>query len=183
VNYYLQDTNGSTYTLQETVAKTGTTATTGTSEAKTYSGFTENTTKSERLTEAAILPDGSLILKRYYDRNTYTLTFDANGGSGTQVTQDLKYQTSTALTANSYTRAGYSFAGWATTSSGSVAYADKANYSINAGDATLYAKWTAKTYTVTFDEQGGTTPMPATKTVTYDSTYVSLATTSRDGYT
>ncbi len=184
VNYYLQDTNGSTYTLQESVAKTGTTATTGTSEAKTYSGFTENTTKSERLTEAAILSDGSLVLKRYYDRNTYRLTFDANGGSGTQVTQDLKYQTSTALTANSYTRIGYSFAGWNTQANGTgTNYGDKANYSIGAGTVTLYAQWTAKTYTVTFDKQGGTTPVPTTKTVTYDSTYVSLATTSRDGYT
>jgi len=183
VKYYLQDTNGTTYTLQETIAKTGTTATTGTSEAKTYTGFTENTTHSERLISSAILADGSLVLERYYDRNTYTLTFNANGGSGNTVTQNLKYQTSTALTTNAYTRTGYTFSGWATTSSGSVAYADGANYSINDGNATLYAKWTAKTYTVTFDKQGGTTPVPATITVTYDSTYGTLATTSRDGYT
>ena len=183
VNYYLQDTNGTTYTLQETVAKTGTTATTGTSEAKTYTGFTENTTKSERLPEGTILADGSLVLKRYYDRNTYTLTFNANGGAGTQVTQDLKYQTSTALTPNAYTRTGYTFSGWASTSSGSVAYADGVNYSIGAGTVTLYAKWTANTYTVTFDKQGGTTPAPATITVSFDSTYGTLATTSRDGYT
>ncbi|NCC12124.1 MAG: hypothetical protein EOM32_02005 [Spirochaetia bacterium] len=184
VNYYLQDTDGSTYTLQETVAKTGTTASTGTSEAKTYSGFTENTTKSERLTEAAILPDGSLILKRYYDRNTYTLTFDANGGSGTQVTQDLKYQTSTQLTANSYTRAGYSFAGWNTQANGTgTNYGDKASYSIGAGTVILYAQWTPRSYTVTFDEQGGTTPNPTSKTVAYDSTYGDLAATLRSGYT
>ena len=35
---------------------------------------------------------------------------------------------------------------------------------------------------VTFEAQGGTTPTPATKTVTYGSTYGALATTSRTGY-
>ena len=39
------------------------------------------------------------------------------------------------------------------------------------------------TYTVTFDGQGGTAPVPASKSVTYGSTYGTLATTSRTGYT
>jgi uncharacterized repeat protein (TIGR02543 family) len=47
---------------------------------------------------------------------------------------------------------------------------------------TLYAKWTANSYTVTFDGQGGTTPVPTFKSVTYGSTYGTLATTLRAGY-
>ncbi len=50
-------------------------------------------------------------------------------------------------------------------------------------DQTLYAKWTANTYTVTFDAQTGTSPSPASKVVTYASTYGTLATTTRTGYT
>ena len=48
---------------------------------------------------------------------------------------------------------------------------------------TLYAQWTANTYTVTFDANGGETPVPASKVVTYDAAYGTLATTSRTGYT
>ena len=39
------------------------------------------------------------------------------------------------------------------------------------------------TYTVTFDANGGTSPTPATKPVTYGAPYGDLATTTRDGYT
>ncbi len=53
----------------------------------------------------------------------------------------------------------------------------------NASNHTLYAQWTANTYTVTFDANGGGTPTPATKVVTFGSAYGTLATTSRTGYT
>jgi uncharacterized repeat protein (TIGR02543 family) len=52
-----------------------------------------------------------------------------------------------------------------------------------AADHTLYAQWTANTYTVTFDPNGGSTPVPTSKVVTYGSAYGTLATTSRTGYT
>lgn len=48
---------------------------------------------------------------------------------------------------------------------------------------TLYAKWKANNYTVTFNPNGGTTPNPPTKQVTYDSAYNNLASVSRVGYT
>ena len=50
------------------------------------------------------------------------------------------------------------------------------------GDLILYAKFTANTYTVTYNGNGGT-PSVASKTVTYASTYGTLATASRTGYT
>jgi hypothetical protein len=49
-------------------------------------------------------------------------------------------------------------------------------------DVTLYAIWTANTYTVTFDEQEGM-PTGQTKTVTYDGTYGTLATVTYAGHT
>ena len=52
-----------------------------------------------------------------------------------------------------------------------------------AGNHTLYAQWTANTYTVTFDANGGSTPVPTSKVVTYGAAYGTLATTSRTGYT
>ena len=47
---------------------------------------------------------------------------------------------------------------------------------------TLYAKWEPSTYTVNFDAQGGTVS-PVSKTVTYNSTYGTLPTPTKNGYT
>ncbi len=79
------------------------------------------------------------------DVATFTInpvvTFKANGGTGSDYTQRVTYNTSTALTACTFTRTGYGFAGWATSSDGSVEYADGANVSLTA-HTDLYAKWT-----------------------------------------
>lgn len=69
-----------------------------------------------------------------------TVTFDANGGTGTMPAQSASTQS--ALTQNSFVRNGYTFAGWSTSPSGTVAYADKANYPFTSSE-TLYAQWTA----------------------------------------
>ena len=130
--------------------------------------------------------------------NTYTVTFDPNGGSGTMASQVLTYNQNTALSTNTYTRAGYTFAGWNTKADGTgTNYTDgqtKPNVtSTNGGTATLYAQWTANSYTVTADANGGTIPTTAgwtgsgntsTKSVTFDSAYGTLPSTpSKAGYT
>ncbi len=71
---------------------------------------------------------------------TYTVTFDANGGEGTMAAQTFTEGVADALTMNDFTRTDYTFEGWATTATGSVMYADGANYTATA-DATLYAVW------------------------------------------
>jgi uncharacterized repeat protein (TIGR02543 family) len=82
-----------------------------------------------------------------------TVTFDSNAGSGTMANEVDNVPT--ALTGNTFTRAGYSFAGWSTTPTGAVAYADAASYPF-AASATLYAVWTALPYeSVSFDPNGG----------------------------
>ena len=76
---------------------------------------------------------------------TYYVAFDNNGGSGSMDTISLTYDTSKNLTANSFTKTGYNFAGWALSADGSFAYADKAsalNLTSDAGKTiTLYALW------------------------------------------
>ena len=47
----------------------------------------------------------------------------------------------------------------------------------------MYAYYNANKYTVFYNSNGGNTPNPASKTVTYDSTYGTLASVSREGYT
>ncbi|HMM99298.1 MAG TPA: InlB B-repeat-containing protein, partial [Anaerolineales bacterium] len=102
-----------------------------------------------------------------------TVVFDANGGTGTMSPQVANAPT--ALTLNAFARSGYTFSGWNTAANGSgTSYADGATYPF-AADATLYAQWTANSYTVTFNANGGTAPSPATKPVTFGSAYGALA--------
>lgn len=78
--------------------------------------------------------------------NTYTVVFDANGGTGTMDSQSMTYDQPAALMGNSFTREGYTFAGWSLTD-GDVIYADRAQVSNLTADANgsviLYAQWTA----------------------------------------
>ena len=89
---------------------------------------------------------------------SYTVTFQANGGTGTMASESANVPT--ALTPNSFTNAGYIFTGWNTATDGSgTAYSDGATYGFSA-NATLYAQWTQNSsYTVTFQANGGTGTM------------------------
>lgn len=97
-----------------------------------------------------------------------TITF--HDGVNTD-TQDVPNNVATALKAMNtigWSHTGQTFAGWAETEDGAVAYADRADITITA-DKDLYAKWTKNQYTVTLDNQSATTAGTASVTVTYGS--------------
>ena len=76
------------------------------------------------------------------------ITFDANGGEGNMGAQTVNPGVSAALSANTFTRADYDFAGWNTKVDGTgTAYADKTNITTNK-NVTLYAQWTLHKYHV-----------------------------------
>ena len=107
------------------------------------------------------------------------VNFNANGGTGTMSSQVAAV--TTALSTNTFTRDGFTFAGWNTAINGSgVSYSPGANYSF-ASDATLYAKWAAITYSVTFNANGGTGAMSSQ--VAAVTTALSTNTFTRDGFT
>lgn len=97
---------------------------------------------------------------------SYTISYNANGGSGAPSSQTKWYGTNLTLSSSKPTRTGYSFLGWSTSSSAtSATYAPGGTYSANAS-ATLYAVWKANTYTVKYNANGGT-GAPANQTKTY----------------
>ena len=128
--------------------------------------------------------------------NTYTVHFHRNGASEATVYQDFTYDQAQNLTANTYTRTGYTFGGWAISKAnadaGIVAYTDGQNVSNltseNGATFHLFAKWTAKTYTVNLDldedHKGSTTGATTSQTVTYNAvtTTVPSRPTGADGY-
>ena len=90
------------------------------------------------------------------DTTEVTITFDANGGTGTMDSQTVTAGEEAALTANTFTREGYTFTGWNTAADGTgTAYADGASVTLDE-NTTLYAQWKANTYTVTWVDENGT---------------------------
>ena len=72
---------------------------------------------------------------------TYTVTFMANGGTGNMNPQTFTQGVAQNLTANSFTRAGYTFKNWNTLANGTGnSYTNQQNVTTN-GNATLYAQW------------------------------------------
>ena len=95
------------------------------------------------------------------DFETYTVTFDSNGGSDVAPATDLAEGTTVKQPSNP-SKTGYTFAGWYTQSDFSGTAWNFATDKISAKDTTLYAKWTVNSYTVTFDSHDGSVVPSAT---------------------
>lgn len=83
-----------------------------------------------------------------WQADTYTVSYNANGGSGAPSNQTKTYGVNLTLSSTRPTRANYNFKGWATSASGSVAYQPGGTYSSNAA-VTLYAVWEVATAPLT----------------------------------
>jgi len=81
----------------------------------------------------------------------YTISFDANGGSGTPPESIVAANGSdiTLPSGSGLYRSGYNFSGWNTNSSGTGTSYSAGSYYTVSGKATLYAKWTAAAATGT----------------------------------
>ncbi len=126
----------------------------------------------------------------------YTITYNGNKGSshptdvsGSVASQTVTgYATNLTLKTNGFTHTGYIFGGWNANASGTGAnYTAGGSYTFTA-NATLYAKWTATSYTITLNENSGSWVSGYTKPMSYtvESSAVTLPTASnitRTGYT
>lgn len=88
-------------------------------------------------------------------QTSYTITYDANGGSGAPANGTKWYGETYTISTTPPTRTGYNFAGWWTASSGGTQYQATIAASDN-GNKTLYAHWTAHTRTFKFNGNGNT---------------------------
>ena len=94
----------------------------------------------------------------------YTVTYDANGGKGAMASQTVNAGGSVTISANAFTRSGYTFTGWNTASDGSgTSYTVGQQVSLT-NNLTLYAQWKStgdsgydpKEATLRFNSRGGT---------------------------
>ncbi|EAG1702476.1 LPXTG cell wall anchor domain-containing protein [Listeria monocytogenes] len=120
------------------------------------------------------MPANPVTLYARFTMNNYTATFN---NDGTTTTQTVDYQE--ALTEPTEpTKDGYTFDGWYDAQTGG----NKWNFATNkmpANNITLYARYSVKSYTATFDKEGTTT----TQTANYDSLLTEPAAPTKDGYT
>jgi uncharacterized repeat protein (TIGR02543 family) len=86
---------------------------------------------------------------------TKTVTFDANGGTGSLAAQTSYVTVNLTTNTNAITKSGYTFNGWNTAANGTgTAYANSASFAFTA-NTTLYAQWTASSNVVTYNSHGG----------------------------
>lgn len=111
--------------------------------------------------------------------NTYTVSFDANGGSGAPASKNVQYGSQYG-DLGSASRTGYTFRGWYTAASGGTKISADSKCLLTSNQ-TLYAQWDAKSFTVKLDANGGNVSS-ASINVTYDSQYGKLPAPTRPGY-
>ena len=119
----------------------------------------------------------------YYYESTYTISFNANGGSGAPSGITKKHFTNATLPTATPSRTGYTFKGWGTSSSTSyAAYQPGSTFYTNAS-MTLYAVWSARTYTISYNANGGSGG-PGSQTKTHGiKMLISRVEPTRSGYT
>ena len=117
--------------------------------------------------------------------NAPTAVVSSLDGDANMPNQIFTFSESKALSANTYSLAGYDFDGWALTSTGGRAYENMASVNSltneNGKIFELYAKWNAKLYSITYDTQGGVFSGAAPDGY-YTHTAVSLVNPTRNGY-
>ena len=129
------------------------------------------------------MPSSNLTLYAKWIALDQTLTFKANGGVGSDVTQVAKTDSTTVLTSNTFTRAGYSFIGWASNSSASTPdYSNIQSITWFNTNTTLYAIWSANNQTITFSANGGVGSNTTQIAKTDSSTALNLNTFTKQGY-
>ena len=170
VEHYWKNLADDGYTLHETEKKTGATGAATAAAAKSYPGFTAGT-----VTQRPIAADGSTVVKIYYTRNSYTLTWDMNGGTvnATGYTSGtVKFGAAITKPSADPTKTGYTFAKW-------DKYTD--GMTMPANNLTVKAQWKVVNYSITYDLDGGTVEgNPNSYTVESN---IALKNPTKEGYT
>jgi len=158
-------------------------------------GYTfDNWYKNEGLTEPynfSSIVIGNITLYAKWNPITYTVTYEKNAtdATGTMTDSSHTYDIDQDLNNNAFTRTGYTFAGWARSSTGAVEFTDGesvVNLTSTAGvTVTLFVKWNPITYIIAYNKNAAdATGTMDSSSHTYDvDKNLSAIAYSRTGYT
>ena len=114
-------------------------------------------------------------------RQTYNVTYrPGSGGSGQQWTDSKQQGIALTLRGATYTRPGYTQTGWATSDGGAKAYELRDSYAADAA-LSLYPYWTANTYGISYELDGGAAGTAHQESAAYDTAFRVSAPT-REGF-
>ena len=151
----------------------------------TFKGWatTSNATSAIYYPSSPFRENRSVTLYAVWQKNTYTINFNANGGSGAPSSRTKTHGIPITLDTTKPSRTGFSFLGWSKSSSASTASYYPGGYFNEDGNMTLYAVWKANEYTVSYNANGGS-GAPASQIQYHDQT-LNLSSTKpiRTGYT
>jgi uncharacterized repeat protein (TIGR02543 family) len=169
-----------------TSGNTGTLARTG----YTFGGWNTAADGSGTAYSAAAaiqMPKDGLTLYAVWTANQFTLTYNANGGSGAPVSELRNSGAVANLSATTPTRSGYSFAGWTPNADGTGTNKSAgASYTMPGANTTLYAQWTLVTTTIAYDgnsSTSGSAPSSSSAAAGSTTTTATAGTLARSGYT
>ncbi len=174
VETYTMNTDGETYTMTSKTYEGVTDADVDVTPATVAEGFTLVTGAPSVLT-GKVQADGSLVLKIYLDRKSFTVTTAVTDGeTSTPVSYIFG---STVVVPAEAVKTGYSFDGWY---DGTTKYAAGATFEMPARNVTLTGSFTINQYTVAFDSQGGSAVTSVTQN--YDTDVAEPTAPTKDGY-
>jgi uncharacterized repeat protein (TIGR02543 family) len=130
------------------------------------------------------MSNGNLTLYAVWNVADFTISYNANLGSGAPATQTFEFDSDATLSSALPDRSGFTFLGWNTSQSGQgTGYAPSDTFKMPASNLDLYAQWAQITKTVSYDANGGL-GTPNTTTNAFGSTVtVSQQLPTREGYT
>ena len=124
-----------------------------------FAGWWTKAVGGNKVVVSSRVPTADQELFAHWTPETYTIRYNANGGTGSMADQSFVYGSAVVLRANAFSRADKSFAGWAVAADGSVVYPDGGSLgsvaAIENGVINLYAVWRGNSYAVRFDSNGG----------------------------
>jgi uncharacterized repeat protein (TIGR02543 family) len=175
--------SSSTYTTGGSIILPAAPSRTGYTFAGWYSAANDGTRLGNALQSITPGGFGPLSIYAQWTPITYSVTYEEQGGSSVT---DSTYSVdqSTITLPSTPTQTGYTFTGWFTSSSGGTRAGDAGgSYAITGvGNVTIYAQWSANSYLVQYDSQGGSAASNANYTVVARSVTLP-ATPTRTGYT
>lgn len=152
VEHYQENANDTGYTLKETETLYGTTNEMTNARFKSYNGFLGVGFIQERISA-----EEQTVIQIKYQRYTYKLSFNTNGGT---TLNSIDYKVGATVTApkQNPTKIGYTFKGRNPTFPFTMPNSNKS----------VTANWTVNSYNLTYDLQGGTHGTTHPTSATYD---------------
>ena len=174
IEHYQENLSGDGYDLIDIEEKIGTIGSKVTETAKIYEGFKYDGTIPGTVSTGTINADGSLVLKLYYVRNTYTVSLSYDSTTISEVTGGGQYKYGQNVTIDAILKEGAGYTStwnnWITSDGQEYTTTKNYTFTMPAGNLILTANGTRKvnTYTIKYDGNGATDGATSSSIHTYD---------------